>query len=89
MAIEIDLSESDKPLQYELYGGPYCGSTIQIATEIVDLEKPPLSITLESDEQDGRDNEIYRYLLDVLYESSEDGELIPRGLHYRFEDIKR
>ncbi len=74
MAITIPLDGMDEPHDYQLVGGPFDGSSIRMAVEI--LEMPPKRIMLEWMPDSSRGGAREQYIL------SNDSD------EYRYEDVK-
>ena len=78
---DVDLSGMNDPVEYELIGGPYDGSAIRLAADL--MEMPPGMITLAAHDQPARIDQDTCYRLKCFTERDSNGE--PSGEYLAYE----
>ena len=78
---ETDLSGIDDPVEYQLIGGPYDGTVIRLASDL--LEMPPGMLTLAPNGQPSRLDGDTRYELELITERDSDGDPTDEYLAYK------
>lgn len=79
--LKIDLTGIDNPVEYELIGGPYDGTVIRLAADV--MEMPPGMVTLAPNDQPARLDGDTSYELKIITERDSDGE--PTGEYLAYQ----